>query len=417
MADASSHLTSIVAGRQSANGKPVLPSGVFQSAWSELGDVLSAIPDGIMPWLVLPLAMAAALAAHRFGFAFAAGLLRARHPFLHSLFVPLKGPLRLALVLFALNIAVAAAPIRAPLGDALAGVLQVAFIALVGWMALAAVNIATEVYVRRFKIDVADNLHARKQVTQVRVLKGAIATLIVTITVAAALMTFEQVRQYGVSLFASAGIAGIVAGFAARPVLSNLIAGMQLAITQPIRLDDAVIVEGEWGRVEEITSTYVVIRVWDWRRLIVPLTYFIEKPFQNWTRETAALIGVVLLRVDFTVPVASIRARAEEFVRASPHWDGRVFNVQVTDADDRSMELRVIASAAHSGAAFDLRCELREKLIGHIQAEYPLALPRNREERLVLGTERRFQDDGDGPVREPAAAPSGGRDRSRFSPA
>ncbi len=354
--------------------------GPFSTVWDDLADTLLMVPDWVIAILVTALAVALAFAAHRVAFSIAERILSLRRPFLHSLVTKLQGPLRLAFMLLALNIAVAVAPIRSPLGDVLAGTLQVAFIALIGWMVLTALNIATELYLRRFKIDVEDNLHARKQVTQVRILKGAVASLITLITIAAALMTFEQVRQYGVSLFASAGIAGIVVGFAARPVLSNLLAGIQLAITQPIRLDDAVIVEGEWGRVEEITATYVVVRIWDWRRLIVPLTYFIEKPFQNWTRETASLIGVVLLRVDFTVPVARLRDKAQEIVRASKHWDGKVFNVQVTDADAGSMELRVIASAANSGVAFDLRCELREALIGWLQSEYPHALPRRREE-------------------------------------
>jgi small-conductance mechanosensitive channel len=255
---------------------------------------------------------------------------------------------------------------------------------MIGWMALSAVNIVSDIYLRRFDIAAADNLLARKQVTQVRILKGAINTLIITVTVAVALMTFDAVRQLGLSLFASAGIAGIIVGFAARPMLSNLIAGLQLAITQPIRLDDAVIVENEWGWIEEITATYVVVRLWDWRRLIVPLTHFIEKPFQNWTRESASLIGVVILRVDFLAPIELIRAKAEELARASKLWDGRVFNVQVTDSDHRTMEVRVLASAATSGSTFDLRCELREKLIAFLAKEHPQALPRDREEFIAV---------------------------------
>ena len=187
-------------------------------------------------------------------------------------------------------------------------------------------------------------------------------------TVAAALMTFEPVRQYGVSLFASAGVAGLIVGLAARPVLSNLIAGIQLAVTQPIRIEDAIVVENESGRVEEITSTYVVVRLWDMRRMIVPLTYFIEKPFQNWTRESANQTGAVLLNVDYATPVDRVRHKAEEIVKASPFWDGNLVKLQVTDADAVSMQLRVIASARSPGDAFDLRCEVREKLI-----DYPAA--------------------------------------------
>jgi small-conductance mechanosensitive channel len=193
------------------------------------------------------------------------------------------------------------------------------------------------------------------------------------------------VRQYGVSLFASAGVAGIVAGLAARPVLSNLIAGVQIATTQPIRLDDQIIVENESGRVEEITSTYVVVRLWDLRRMIVPLTYFIEKPFQNWTRESTNLIGVVVFHVDNTAPVERIRAKAVEIVQASKLWDRDVFKLHVTDTTENSMQLRVIASARSAGDAFDLRCEIREKLIDWMQREIPTALPRTRQEVIATG--------------------------------
>jgi small-conductance mechanosensitive channel len=161
-------------------------------------------------------------------------------------------------------------------------------------------------------------------------------------------------------------------------VLSNIMAGVQIALTQPIRIDDAVIVEGEWGNVEEITSTYVVIRIWDLRRLIVPLKYFLEKPFQNWTRQSADLIGVVMLYVDYSVPVDAIRARLAEILKGSPLWDGKVGVVQVTDAKERTVEVRVLVSAASSGQAFDLRCDVREKLIAWLQAHHPSALPRER---------------------------------------
>ena len=172
--------------------------------------------------------------------------------------------------------------------------------------------------------------------TQVRVLLRAGDVLVVMVTFGAALMTFEPVRQFGVSLFASAGVAGIVAGFAARPVLSNLFAGVQLAMTQPIRIDDAVIVENEWGTIEEITSTYVVVRLWDWRRMIVPLSYFIEKPFQNWTREGSALIGSAMIYVDYRAPVGAIREKLNEIVKSSKNWDGKVVNLQVTDAKEQN---------------------------------------------------------------------------------
>jgi small-conductance mechanosensitive channel len=195
-------------------------------------------------------------------------------------------------------------------------------------------------------------------------------------------MTFDSVRHYGVSLFASAGVAGLVAGLAARPLLSNLFAGIQIAVAQPIRIDDSVQVENEVGSVEEITSTYVVVRLWDLRRLIVPLTYFIEKPFQNWSRESARRIGAMSLHVDYTAPVERIRAKADEIVKASPLWDGQDLKLHVTDAHERTIEVRVIASARTSGDAFELACELREKLIAFLQNEIPSALPRVRQQAL-----------------------------------
>jgi small-conductance mechanosensitive channel len=194
-------------------------------------------------------------------------------------------------------------------------------------------------------------------------------------------MTFDPVRQYGVSLFASAGVAGLVVGLAARPLLTNLIAGIQIrATTQPIRIDDQVVVENESGRIEEITSTYVVVRLWDLRRLIVPLTLFIEKPFQNWTRDSTDLIGTVLLYVDFTAPVEAIRARFMEIVQSSKLWDGQVAKLQVTDSKESSIELRALASARSAADAFDLRCDIREQLIAFLQKEHPTALPRARAE-------------------------------------
>ena len=210
-------------------------------------------------------------------------------------------------------------------------------------------------------------------------LSRSLDVVLVLLTLGAALMTFPAVRQYGLSLFASAGIAGIIAGLAARPVLSNLMAGVQLAMTQPIRLYDGVTVENEYGTVEEITSTYVVVKLWDLRRMIVPLTYFIEKPFQNWTRETSALIGNVMLYVDYAAPVDVIRAKFNEILKQSDKWDGRTAALQVTDFKEGSMELRCLMSARSASQTFDLRCEVREKLIAFLQSEHPEALPHSRQ--------------------------------------
>jgi small-conductance mechanosensitive channel len=189
------------------------------------------------------------------------------------------------------------------------------------------------------------------------------------VTAAAALMTFDSVRQYGVSLFASAGAAGLILGLAARPVLSNLLAGIQIAVTQPIRVEDQVVVEGETGWIETITSTYVVVRLWDLRRMVVPLSHFIERPFQNWTYEAAAQIGAVLLRVGYAVSVDRLRQKLEEIVRQSPLWDGKVVRLEVTDVAVDAVELRALVSARNPSQTWDLRCEVREKLVAFLQAQ------------------------------------------------
>lgn len=245
--------------------------------------------------------------------------------------------------------------------------------------------IGVRAYLQRFDIGVSDNLSARRMHTQLTVVCRILTAIIWLVGVAAALMTFPSVRQLGTSMLASAGIAGLVVGLAAQRTLGNFIAGLQIALTEPINLDDVVIVEGEWGRVEEITATYVVIRIWDQRRLIVPFSWFIEKPFQNWTRRSAEVLGTVFLWTDYAVPVDRIREEASRLAKASPHWDGRVVGVSVTDTTDKAVQIRVLASAADASKAWDLRCELREKLIAYLQKEWPAALPRVRAELKNAG--------------------------------
>ena len=271
-------------------------------------------------------------------------------------------------------------PLTAGTAEILARLLGLATICLLGWIALTVLHIAADVYLLRFRMDVEDNLLARKHVTQVRVLERVLDMVIVLITVGLALMTFDAVRQYGVTLFASAGVAGIVAGLAARPVLTNFLAGIQLAVAQPIRIDDAVIVENESGNIEEITFSYVVVRLWDLRRMVVPLSYFIEKPFQNWTRTGGELIGSVFFYVDHTAPVDVIRKKLAEIVAQSKLCNGKVVSLQVSDCKDTTIELRALVSANNASATWDLRCEVREKLIDFLRREYPSALPRRRYE-------------------------------------
>jgi small-conductance mechanosensitive channel len=352
------------------------------SFFSSIRDALFWTPGWVSGVAVLVLAVIAALAVHRVIFIVFRRAFGDRHPFLRSILLRTKGPLALALVAFALAAALQVAPFDSAVSETFGRLLLIAFIVLAGWIAHVAAETGSSLYLRRFTIEADDNLLARKHVTQVRILNRAVHTLIIVVTLSAVLMTFEPVRQYGVSLFASAGVAGLVVGLAARPVLSNLIAGIQIATTQPIRIDDQVLVENESGRIEEITSTYVVIRLWDLRRLIVPLTYFIEKPFQNWTRDSTDLIGSVLLHVDFTAPVEAIRAKLSEIVQASKLWDGKVVKLHVTDAKENSIELRALASARSAGDAFELRCDIREKLIAFLQSEHPTALPHARAETL-----------------------------------
>lgn len=356
----------------------------IRSGLNAIRNLLDWLPDDLVGGLLLLLSIIVALALHKIGRRIVRRSLAGRHPYVLSVFTQTRAISRLALLVFAMLIVLPAAPFDPTVAYWIARFLLIAIIGLAGWAIVTALNIAANVYLRRYRLDVEDNLLARKHNTQIRVLLRSMDVLIVLFTIGAALMTFEPVRQYGVSLFASAGVAGIIAGLAARPLLSNLFAGVQLAMTQPIRIADAVIVENEWGTIEEITSTYVVVRLWDLRRMIVPLTYFIEKPFQNWTRESSALLGTVLLYLDYSAPIGAIRQKLQEIVTQSKAWNGKTAVVQVTDANDRTIELRILVSANNAGATFNLRCEVREQLIDFLQREHPYALPRQRSETIVI---------------------------------
>lgn len=246
------------------------------------------------------------------------------------------------------------------------------------WFGVRCINAIADAIVELNPVDAADNLQARRIQTQTKVLARASTVLIVMIGSGLAMMTLPLLRQIGTSLLASAGVAGLVIGFAARPVLTNLLAGIQLALTQPIRLEDVVIVEKEWGQIEEITGTYVVVRIWDQRRMVVPLQWFIENPFQNWTRSSSEILGTVLLWMDYRLPLDAIRKEAERLCQLAPEWDQRVCVTQVVDASERAMQVRVLVSAGDAGKAWELRCKLREGLIDYIQREYPESLPRQR---------------------------------------
>jgi small-conductance mechanosensitive channel len=351
---------------------------LMQTALDHVRKVLYWAPQWLIEIVILALAAAFGLLLVRWVFRLLERLARHFGSFAIALVRRSAGPVAVVWMVIVLGSALSPAGLPQVTTLVIGRLLIVAFILAVGWGALNALALASDVYVQRFRMDTPDNLLARKHVTQVRILRRASETLIAVITASAALMTFPQVREYGVSLFASAGAAGLVVGLAARPLLSNLIAGVQLAITQPIRLEDAVVVEGEWGWIETIASTHVVVRIWDLRRLVLPLTYFIERPFQNWTKQNADLLGSVLLHVDYTVQIEELRRKLTEIVTSTPLWDGKVVVLQVVDALPTTIQLRALVSARNSGQAWDLRCYVREKMIEFLQRNHPHALPRQR---------------------------------------
>jgi small-conductance mechanosensitive channel len=248
----------------------------------------------------------------------------------------------------------------------------------IGWLVLMITDAAGEAFAAEWDISKEDNRKERAMLTKFRVMRRVWIGIVSVCTVGAVLMTFPSIRSLGAGMLASAGVAGIVLGIALRPTLETLLASIQVALTEPMSIDDVVIVEGEWGRIEEIRPTYVVVRIWDDRRLIVPLTYFINQPFQNWTRTRADITGVVTVKVDYRTPVDDVRKKVGELVEADENFDGRFWNVQITDADDRSMTLRVLCTAADASRAWNLRCAVRERLITWLQQAYPESLPRLR---------------------------------------
>ena len=285
---------------------------------------------------------------------------------------------RACMLLFAVRLVLTAAPDDTPALVPLSYLASVALIVALTWFAMQCIESVSATVISLHPYDVDDNLKARQVLTQTRVLARSAHFLAGLLGLSFVLLTLPGARQFGASLLASAGVAGLVAGIAARPVLGNFIAGLQIAFSQPIRIDDVLIVKGEWGRVEEITGTFVVVRIWDERRMIVPLQWFIENPFENWTHSSATILGTVFLWLDFAVPVDALRQEFERICKASPLWDGRVCNLQVTDASERAMQVRLLLSAQNSGIAFDLRCKIREDMIAFIAARYPLGLPRLR---------------------------------------
>ncbi len=363
------------------------------------------------PWLVtvLILAMGAALAVVLHGLLFRLVqrlFYRRLSEFGRRLCRRVFRPTGLGAVILILSIATQVAPIQGRAADLLNWALALAFIVFVGWCAVVVVDTAADLYMRRFPSNADDPILTRRHLTQMRLLRRTAVILIYFMTFSALLMTIPSIRQLGISLFASAGVAGLVVGLAARPLLSNLIAGIQIAVTQPLRIGDDVVMEGEFGTIEEIRTTYVVLKTWDWRRLILPLSSVTDKPFQNWTLSSSSQIGSVFWYIDYMTPVQPIRERFNELVKESKLWDGQVAVFQVTDVTAEAVQVRGLVSAASPGAAWDLRCEIREKLLRWIQEAYPQSLPLVRRLNITVeekddraAIERRLQsgtgrDDG-----------------------
>ncbi|HEX8801885.1 MAG TPA: mechanosensitive ion channel domain-containing protein [Terriglobales bacterium] len=322
-----------------------------------------------------------ALVAHRIIFAVARRLTRrSPNPLFAAVVRHGERPAQLILLLAVMTAILPVLPLPPALDHAAEHIVGLGLVACIGWLLIAVVEGFNKLVEIRHSIEVRDNLAARRIRTQVQMLRRITETIVVIVTVAVMLMTFPPIRSIGESILASAGLAALIAGFAARSTLSNFAAGIQVAFTQPIRLGDVVVVEGEWGWIEEINITYVVVRIWDLRRLVVPVSYFSEKPFQNWTRNTADLLGTVFLYTDYSLPVDAVRSELRRILESTKLWDGRVWGLQVTNATDRTMELRALMSAPDSSAAFDLRCYVREKLIFFLQQQFPQCLPKTRAE-------------------------------------
>ncbi|MGB3776151.1 MAG: mechanosensitive ion channel domain-containing protein, partial [Leeuwenhoekiella sp.] len=246
------------------------------------------------------------------------------------------------------------------------------------WLAIVAVKVIKVRVLKNYDLSTDDNFKARKIYTQFNILERVIIFVLILLGIGIVLMSFDSIRAMGVTMLSTAGIAGIIIGFAAQKALGTLMAGIQIAFTQPIRIDDVVIVENEWGRIEEITLTYVVVNIWDKRRLVVPTTYFIEQPFQNWTRNSSDLLGTVFIYTDYSLPFDVLRKELTRLLEQSPLWDKKVNVMQVTDSTANSVEIRALMSAKDSPTAFDLRVYIRERLITFIQENYPQSFSKTR---------------------------------------
>ena len=315
-------------------------------------------------------------------------------------------PLRLIFPLLALDIALPSLDIHSSVDALSEHLVALLLIAAMAWLIIRTMLVVEDMLVEQFRLDVLDNLRARRVRTQFEVFRRVAAVAVFVVALGIALTTFQWANTLGDTVLASAGIVGLVAGITARPTIENLVAGLQIALTEPIRLEDVVIANGEWGQIEEITTTYVVVRTWDLRRVILPISYFIQTPFQNWTWKTADLMAYVYLYLDYTMPIEPLRLEFTRILANSALWDKRVNVLQVSDASEHAIQVRALMSAADSNSAWDLRCEVREKLLEFVQKNYPQCLPRNRNELPEI--QARVMADGNAPSR------AGSSEHSRY---
>lgn len=299
---------------------------------------------------------------------------------LKSIITRIGGPFTWFMPLFILNLSLPLMRLSGPAEAAWHKVIEIALTITFAALLISIIRVFEDYVYHTYDLQKEDNLKERKVRTQLQFIRKLAVAVIVVITGAVILLSFESMRKIGAGLLTGVGIGGIIIGFAAQKSLGNLLAGFQIAFTQPIRIDDVLVVEGEWGRVEDITLTYVVVHIWDQRRLILPINYFIEKPFQNWTRVSAELIGAVFLYLDYAVPVQQLRTELTRLLMENPLWDKKVNALQVTDTRENTIEIRALVSGKNSSQVFDLRCHVREGLIAFIQKNHPEGLPKSRTE-------------------------------------
>src|SRR5919198_2104236 len=340
-----------------------------QSLFLGMRSTFEWLPDWVIAGGAVILAILVGIWAHRVFVRVAERAVHDAHTIVRKLFNKTAGPARLAFILLAIWLVMPLMP-AAGLGDVFGKLFMVAVIGLIGWAAINAAEMGAELYLKGFDGQVGDDRLARTHETQVRVLERCVDVAIVLVTAGFALMTFDTGRQIGFSLFGTAGLAALVVAFAAYPIIKNLIAGVQLAMTQPIRIGDTVDIDGQTGKIENITATSIVMRLLDQRRLFVAPYFFFVKPFQNLTREGSEIVGTVSIQTDYSVPVERARQKLHDIVRNDPLWDGRVVNLQVADAKEGKVELCATVSARSLRDAWDLRCSVREKLITFLQREH-----------------------------------------------